>query len=94
ETAETAEIANDKKDDFSKLLGIGPSMLKRLQEVEIYSFKQLSEVDIKELTEKLVANGARINNKAIMDSWNEQAKLASKGDFEGLKVLQNKLKKS
>ena len=94
ETAETAETINHKKDDLRKLLGIGPSMVKRLQEADINSFKQLSEVNMEELKEKLLKNGARINNKGIMDSWNEQAKLASVGDFVTLEALQNKLKKS
>ena len=82
-----------KPDDLTKLLGVGPSMSKRLQEAGINSFKQLSELSTEELSEKLIANGARINNKGMMESWANQAKLANANDFDGLKALQNKLKK-
>lgn len=82
-----------KPDDLTKLLGIGPSMSKRLQEAGINSFKQLSESSAEALVEKLIAKGARINNKGIMESWANQAKLADANDFDGLKALQNKLKK-
>jgi predicted flap endonuclease-1-like 5' DNA nuclease len=82
-----------KPDDLTKLLGIGPSMSKRLQEAGINSFKQLSELSTEELSEKLIANGVRTNNKGMMESWANQAKLADANDFDGLKALQNKLKK-
>ena len=94
--AEKAEIidAQEKKDDLSKLYGIGPSMVKRLKEIGISSFRQLGEIELETLKEKLVENGARINNKEVMASWKDQAKLADKNDFDGLKLLQEKLKKS
>ena len=79
---------------MARLSGIGPSMLKRLREEKIDTFKQLSETNIEDLKEKLIANGARINNKEIMLSWNEQAKLAEAGNFDALETLQKKLKKS
>ncbi len=87
------EVEETKADDLTQLLGIGPSMSKRLQEIGVNSFKKLSELSITELTEKLIANGARINNKGIMESWADQSRLADAGDFNALKSLQNKLKK-
>jgi hypothetical protein len=33
------------------------------------------------------------NNKEAMDSWNEQATLAAKGDFDALKKMQEAMKK-
>lgn len=99
-SAETAETVipkikpSNKKDNLARLSGIGPSMLKRLREEKIDTFKQLSETNIEDLKEKLIANGARINNKEIMLSWNEQAKLAEAGNFDALETLQKKLKKS
>lgn len=97
---EVKQVAKQKKkakpskpDNLTKLLGVGPSMSKRLQDIGIKSFKQLSELSTEKLTEKLIAKGARINNKSIMESWAEQAKLADANDLDGLKALQKKLKK-
>ncbi|MCK5896275.1 MAG: hypothetical protein KAG20_05690 [Cocleimonas sp.] len=80
-------------DDFTKLLGIGAGLSKRLEEIGICSFKQLNEISVEELIEQLVAKGARINNKGIMASWAKQAKFADDGDIDGLKAFQNELKK-
>ncbi len=80
-------------DDLTKLSGIGPSMSKKLNELGISTFKKLSEMDDDILRDMLEASGARLNNnKEAMDSWNEQAALAAKGDFDGLKKLQDSLK--
>lgn len=81
-------------DDFTKLSGIGPSMSATLNELGIDTFKKLAAMDDDILRDMLEASGARLNNnKEAMDSWNEQAMLADKGDFEGLKKLQEALKK-
>lgn len=81
-------------DDLTKLSGIGPSMALKLNELGISSFNKLSEMDDDILRDMLEASGARLNNnKEAMDSWNEQAELAAKGDFSGLKQLQEELKK-
>jgi predicted flap endonuclease-1-like 5' DNA nuclease len=88
----TEQKAN-RPDDFTKLVGIGPSMDKRLKELEINSFLQLSEVSVETLMEQLTATGARVNNKTIMKSWSKQATLANSGDFDALESLQNTLKK-
>ncbi len=81
-------------DDFTKLSGIGPSMAATLNELGIDTYKKLAAMDDDILRDMLEASGARLNNnKEAMDSWNEQALLADKGDFEGLKKLQESLKK-
>jgi predicted flap endonuclease-1-like 5' DNA nuclease len=82
-----------KADDLTKIIGIGPSFSRRLKEIGIESFQQLSELTDEDLIKKLSERGARINNKGIMASWADQAKLADVGDFDGLAILQNKLKK-
>ena len=80
-------------DDLTKLSGIGPSMASKLHDLGITTYKKLSEMDDDILRDMLEDAGARLNNnKAAMDSWNEQALLADKGDFEGLKKLQDELK--
>lgn len=79
-------------DDLTKLSGIGPSMAKTLGELGITSYKKLAAMDDDILRDMLEASGARLNNnKEAMDSWNEQATLADKGDFAGLKKLQDEL---
>ncbi len=81
-------------DDFTKLSGIGPSMAATLNELGIDTYKKLADMDDDILRDMLEASGARLNNnKEAMDSWNEQALLADKGDFDGLKKLQEALKK-
>ena len=79
---------------MTKLSGIGPSMAATMAEIGITSFKKLAAMDDDILRDMLEASGARLNNnKEAMDSWNEQATLADKGDFDGLKKLQEELKK-
>ncbi len=80
-------------DDLTKLSGIGPSMAATLGELGITSYKKLADMDDDILRDMLEESGARLNNnKEAMDSWNEQAELARKGDFAGLKKLQDALK--
>jgi predicted flap endonuclease-1-like 5' DNA nuclease len=74
-------------------LGIGSGLSKRLEDIGICSFKQLSEITVEELIEQLVAKGARLNNKSIMASWAKQAIFADNDDIDGLKAFQNELKK-
>ena len=90
----TAKKAKAGGDDFTKLSGIGPSMSAKLKSIGIDSFKKLAATDDNVLREKLEEAGARMNNnKDVMDSWNEQATLAAKGEFEALKKMQESLKK-
>jgi predicted flap endonuclease-1-like 5' DNA nuclease len=81
-------------DDFTKLSGIGPSMSATLKELGIDTFSKLAATDDDILRDMLEASGARMNNnKEAMDSWNEQATLAAKGDFATLKKMQEAMKK-
>jgi len=94
--AATKSTAKAKKtgDDFTKLSGIGPSMEATLKGLGIDTFTKLAGTDDDILRDMLENSGARLNNnKEAMDSWNEQATLAAKGDFDGLKKLQEALKK-
>ncbi len=94
-TAKNTPAKKAKKgDDLTKLSGIGPSMASKLKELGIDTFKKLADMDDDILRDMLEASGARLNNnKEAMDTWNEQAALADKGDFDGLKKLQEMLKK-
>lgn len=93
-TAKTTKASPKKGDDFTKLSGIGPSMSATLKELGIDTFTKLAETDDDILRDMLEASGARMNNnKEVMDSWNEQATLAAKGEFAELKKMQEALKK-
>ena len=86
--------AKTKGDDFTRLSGIGPSMATTLNDLGIDTYQKLAAMDDDILRDMLESSGARLNNnKDVMDSWNEQATLADKGDFAGLKKLQDELKK-
>jgi len=86
------KLNNPSGDDLTKLSGIGPSMAATMNELGITSYAKLAAMDDDILRDMLEASGARLNNnKKAMDSWNEQATLAGKGDFEGLKKLQKAL---
>ena len=68
-------------------------MAATMHELGITSYAKLAAMDDDILRDMLEDAGARLNNnKEVMDSWNEQATLADKGDFEGLKKLQEALK--
>lgn len=83
-----------KGDDLTKISGIGPSMASTLKELGIDSFTKLAATDDDILRDMIEASGARMNNnKEAMDSWNEQATMAAKGDFAGLKKMQDAIKK-
>ena len=87
------KLNNPSGDDLTKLSGIGPSMAATMNELGITNYAKLAAMDDDILRDMLEASGARLNNnKEAMDSWNEQATLADKGDFEGLKKLQKALK--
>ena len=80
-------------DNFTKISGIGPSLSIKLNELGITTFQKLSEIDEDILRDMLEASGAKMNNnKYAMQTWNEQAALAAKNDFKGLKKLQKSLK--
>ncbi len=89
-----AKSTANKGDDFTKISGIGPSMAATLKQLGIDSYTKLASTDDDILRDMLDASGARMNNnKEVMDSWNEQATLAAKGDFAALKKMQKAMKK-
>lgn len=77
------------EDDLAVLEGIGPKVAQVLKEAGITTFAALAEADPAKVQEVLNAAGLQMMNPA---GWIEQAKLAAKGDQEGLAKLQAELK--
>jgi len=76
-------------DDLTALEGIGPKVAKVLNELGIQSFADLAKAKTDDVQKVLDAAGMQMMNP---EGWIEQAKLAEKGDTEGLKKLQDELK--
>jgi len=91
EQAEVQSDAHGEKlaDDLTKLEGIGPKVAKILAEAGYGTFADLAKADAAEVDKVLDANKLQMLDSA---GWIEQAKLAAKGDTEGLAKLQEELK--
>jgi len=85
-----AKVDDSVKDDLTKVEGIGPKIKGLLNEDGIWSFKQLSEVDVSRLQKILDDAGPRyrVHNPK---TWAQQAKLAAEGKWEELKKWQDEL---
>jgi len=75
-------------DDLTVLEGIGPKVAKVLNDAGIKSFADLAGAEAANVQQTLNAAGMRYMDPA---GWIEQAKLAARGDMEGLKKLQGEL---
>ena len=84
-----AHAGEKSTDDLTKLEGIGPKVAKVLGGAGITSFADLAQADAVKVQEALNAAGMQMMNP---EGWIEQAKLAAKGDMEGLAKLQDELK--
>jgi large subunit ribosomal protein L17 len=60
-----------------------------LNQAGIHSFADLAKANPNDVQKTLDAAGLQMMNP---EGWIEQAKLAAKGDLDGLKKLQNELK--
>lgn len=86
---EEAKPEPPQEDDLKLIAGIGPKIDNVFQNAGIHSFAQLAETDTDRLEEILLESGIRLANP---ETWPEQAALAAKGDWDGLKELQEHLK--
>lgn len=82
--------AKGKKDDLRKIEGIGPKIAEHLGAGGIITFADLAAAPISQLKEILEKAGPRYKMH-IPDTWPQQAKLAADGNWDELKVLQDKL---
>jgi hypothetical protein len=89
EVQQEAHAGEKPLDDLTKLEGIGPKVAKVLNEAGISSFDDLAHAEAANVQEKLNAAGLQMMNP---EGWIEQARLAAKGDMEGLMRLQEELK--
>ena len=76
-------------EDLSIIEGIGPKINTVLQEAAITTYSQLSKTDVSQLRKILKEVGLSRFNP---ETWQEQASLANKGDWDGLTALQKELK--
>jgi predicted flap endonuclease-1-like 5' DNA nuclease len=87
---EKNEVVPVQSDDLKLIEGIGPKISALLNEHGINSFQQLAEASLEHLNEILIS--ANLRSIADPVTWAEQASLASSGEFEALKKLQETLK--
>ncbi len=90
-TATEPKPAKEKKDDLTKIEGVGKKIAELLTAENIISFEDLSKATAKTLKDILEAAGSRfkVHNPT---SWPKQAKLAASGKWDELKKLQEELK--
>ncbi len=77
------------EDDLKIIEGIGPKVEQVLHAAGIRTFQDLADASPEQVDSILRAVGLQMMSSA---GWIEQAKLAARGDLEGLKRLQGELK--
>jgi len=83
--------AISKKDDLRKIEGIGPKIQELLNNAGITTFKALSKKSRDAIKKLLMEAGPQFRMHEP-ESWPQQAKLASKGDWDALKEYQEFLR--
>ena len=81
--------AHGHDDDLEIIEGIGPKVAKMLKAAGIVSFHDLANAQAAKVEEILKAGGLNMMNA---EGWIEQARLAEKGDMDGLKKMQAAMK--
>jgi len=89
--AATKKTTAAKKDNLTKIEGIGPKIAGLLEADGINTFAKLAKAKITTLKAVLKNAGPRFKMHTP-DTWAEQAKLAAKGNWGILKKLQDELK--
>ena len=84
-----AHVEYKHEDDLEIIEGIGPKVAKVFKAAGILSFDDLAHASVEKVND--VLKSAKLT---MMDSagWIEQAKLAAKGDMDGLKKMQDEMK--
>lgn len=84
-----AKPPTTKPDDLQRIAGIGPKVKDLLVSEEITSFAKLAALQPEQLRQILGKAGLYMVNP---DSWPEQAKLASLGEWQALDALKSELR--
>ncbi|WP_010177645.1 50S ribosomal protein L21 [Aquimarina agarilytica] len=79
-----------KGDDLKKIEGIGPKAAEALTNAGIETFAKLAKAEPANIKEILVAASSRLAHLEP-GTWPQQAQLAADGNWDELKVLQDKL---
>lgn len=91
-TAEPAAVETTESvvntEDLAIIEGIGPGIKNILNDAGILTFEQLANMSSEDLRQILRRSGLRVNNP---DTWPEQARLASLGQWDALKEYQDRL---
>ena len=89
ESVEETKPKTVRKDDLRRIEGIGPKIASVFQDAGIHTFSDLAAAEPEWLLQILMDSGIRLANP---ETWPEQAALAAKEDWDGLKSLQEHLK--
>lgn len=89
-STKTKAKSTGKKDDLTKIEGIGPKIAEILNDSGINTFKDLSKAKISSLKATLDKAGPRFQMHDP-STWTEQAALAADGKWNKLKTLQDNL---
>ncbi len=89
-TARKTRVTSKKKDDLTKVEGIGPKIQQLLNKNGIKTYAQLSTTSAKKIKAILENGGTRfkIHNPK---TWPKQAKMAAQGNWDKLRVWQKEL---
>ena len=75
--------------DLTAIEGIGPKISGLMKESGVSTFAAMADTSVERLQE--ILQTADFRALADPTTWPEQAKLAAKGDWEGLQTLQDEL---
>ena len=80
------------QDDFTRIIGIGPKVSSVLRSAGVNTFAMLASTSLKKINEILKAENPSLIHLTDPSIWPAQARMASEGDWDALKVLQDSLK--
>ncbi len=87
---ESKKTTSKKGDDLKKIEGIGPKAAEALTNAGIDTFAKLAKAEPANIKEILVAASSRLAHLEP-GTWPQQSQLAADGNWDELKVLQDKL---
>lgn len=91
EVAIDVDKATPSDDDLTRLTGIGPKLSAAMKAAGICTYAQLMTMNTEDIRQALANSNIRYN-KTVAESWAEQARLATAGDWNALKAYQTTLK--